>query len=48
MSIYIYLHYVSAMIALSTAAVTHGGKCQGVIKSNVPFVNAIHGSQIVY
>lgn len=48
MSIFIYLHYVSTVIALSTAAFIHGGKCQEVIKSNVPFVNAIHGSQIVY
>lgn len=48
MGIFIYLHYVSAMIALSIAAFIQGGKCQEVIKSNVPFVNAIQGSQIVY
>lgn len=48
MRIFIYLHCVSVVIALSTAAFIHGGKCQEVIKSNAPFVNAIHGSQIVY
>lgn len=48
MSIFIYLHYVNAVIVLSAAAFIHGGKCQEVIKSNVSFVNAIHGSQIVY
>lgn len=44
MKIFIYLHCVSAVIALSTTAVIHGEKCQEVIKSNVSFVNAIHGS----
>lgn len=49
MSTFIYLHCVSAVIALSAAAAfIHGGKCQEVIKSNVPFVNAIHGPHIVY
>lgn len=48
MRIFIYLHCVSVVIALSTAAFIHGGKCQEVIKSNAPFVNAIHGSQIIY
>lgn len=40
--LFIYLHYVSAVIALSNTAFIHRGKCQEVIKSNVPFV---HGSQ---
>lgn len=46
MGLFIYLHYVSAVIALSNTAFIHGGKCQEVIKSNVPFFNATRGSQI--
>lgn len=45
MSIFLYLHCVGAMIALSTAAFIHRGKCQEVIKSNVSFVN---GFKTVY
>lgn len=48
MSIFIYLHYVSAMIALSVAAFIQRGTCQEVIKLNVLFFNAIQGSEIVY
>lgn len=48
MGLFIYLHYVSAVIALSNAAFIQRGKCQEVIKSHVPFVNATHGSQNLY